>query len=141
MIGPAVDAIPTRIYVVDDDDGVRTSLRALLESYGYEVEEYASGAAFLSHYQPGPRSGCLVLDLHLPAATGIDVMADLRKRTGAYLPILLMTGRGDKTVRDRALAAGASAYLEKPVDSDHLMEAVRNLVELRIANERNTEPA
>src|SRR5579863_3821409 len=61
----------TKVFVVDDDDAVRDSLKALLEVHGIEVEDYQSTSAFASHYLRPPR-GCLILDQHLPVLTGVD---------------------------------------------------------------------
>jgi two-component system response regulator FixJ len=115
------------IFIVDDDEAVRDSLKLLLESYGLSVEDYSSTAEFVTNYRPRAPQ-CLILDQHLPGATGLDFLAS---RDGAFLtlPVVLMTGRGDETLRARALALGVSAYLEKPVVDDKLMTAIRGAVE------------
>jgi two-component system response regulator FixJ len=110
------------IYVVDDDDAVRDSLKILLESYQLTVRDFGSVPEFLDGLQPVDNS-CLVLDLHLPAMGGFDVMNTLSRRR-VRLPVIVITGRSDSQTRARALEAGAVAFLEKPVDDQVLMNAI-----------------
>ena len=110
------------IYVVDDDDAVRDSLKILLESYQLSVRDFGSVPEFLNGLEPVGNS-CLVLDLHLPAMGGFDVMNTLTRR-GVLLPVVVITGRSDAQTRARALEAGAVAFLEKPVDDQTLMNAI-----------------
>ena len=110
------------IYVVDDDDAVRDSLKMLLESYQLVVRDFGSVPDFLAGLGPVDNS-CLVLDLHLPAMGGFDVMTTLASRR-IRLPVIVITGRGDAQTRARALEAGAIAFLEKPVDDQRLMSAI-----------------
>jgi two-component system response regulator FixJ len=110
------------IYVVDDDDAVRDSLKMLLESYQLFVRDYGSVPEFLDGLDPVDNS-CLVLDLHLPAMGGFDVMNTLARR-GVTLPVIVITGRSDAQTKARALQSGAVAFLEKPVDDQLLMNAI-----------------
>lgn len=110
------------IYVVDDDDAVRDSLKILLESYQLTVRDFGSVPEFLDGIDSVENS-CLVLDLHLPAMGGFDVMNTLARR-GVPLPVVVITGRSDAQTRARALEAGAVAFLEKPVDDQVLMNAI-----------------
>lgn len=114
------------IYVVDDDQAVRESFRAVLESFDYEVEDYDSAFAFLKAYRPGA-AHCLLLDLHMPRLSGLDLLGLLRDGTSPRLPVVIITGRGDPGQRRRALAAGADAYLEKPVDCAMLLDTIEAL--------------
>ncbi len=116
------DAPRPTIYVVDDDDAVRDSLRILLESYHLAVRDFGSVPEFLDGHAPVENS-CLVLDLHLPAMGGFDVMNTLARR-GVPLPVIVITGRSDAQTRARALESGAVAFLEKPVDDQALMNAI-----------------
>lgn len=117
------------IFIVDDDDAVRDSLKLLLESYDMKVEDFGSAAEFKNSYRPGV-CGCLILDQHLPGVTGLDFLSSV----GAplpHLPVILMTGRGDRAIRDRAAQLGVSAYLEKPIGDGILMAAIRHALEQR----------
>jgi len=117
------------VYIVDDDEGVRDSLKLLLESYGISVEDFDSTAAFMGAYRKRPLE-CLVLDQHLPGETGVDF---LNSPAGAALdlPVILFTGRGDAVIKARALAAGVAAYFEKPIDDGRLVAAISQAVSAR----------
>jgi two-component system response regulator FixJ len=117
------------VYVVDDDDAVRDSLKILLESYGLRVRDFGSIPDFLDALETNS-AGCLVLDLHLPVMGGFDVMNTLAQR-GSRLPVIVITGRGDAQTKARALEAGAVAFLEKPVDDRLLMNAIQTALRAR----------
>jgi two-component system response regulator FixJ len=117
----ADDAAPI-IYVVDDDDMVRDSLKALLESRQFRVVDFRSGPDFLGHVD-GVQSACLLLDIHMPEMTGIEVLRQLRTR-GRALPTILITGRVDSTAKAEAEALGAVALLDKPVAHPELFSAI-----------------
>ncbi|HJQ58062.1 MAG TPA: response regulator [Vineibacter sp.] len=110
------------VYIVDDDEAVRDSLRALFEAHGFVVHDFASAVAFLDRYAPTMR-GCLVLDVNLP---GLDGMVVLRCLTasGSQLPVILMTARSDSAASASALAAGVIGFVQKPFVSAQLMSLV-----------------
>lgn len=112
----------SKIFIVDDDEAVRDSLKMLLQSYGIEVEDYASARDFLRNYRPTARE-CLILDQHLPGASGLDFLAS-PEGAALDLPVIMVTGRGDTSIRDRAYRLGAAAYFEKPVATDALLAAI-----------------
>jgi two-component system, LuxR family, response regulator FixJ len=114
------------VIVVDDDEGVRDSLKFLLESCGLEVEEYSSTEAFARGYQPQLRQ-CLILDQHLPSSTGLDFLASPQGER-INLPVILVTGRGDSAIRARAEQLGVVAYLEKPIDDAVLLATIERAV-------------
>jgi FixJ family two-component response regulator len=110
------------VYVVDDDEGMRTALCRLLEAAGYEARPYASAGDFLlAEAIDGP--GCVLLDLKLPGPSGLDLQEALAKREDA-LPVVFLTGHGDVPSSVRALKAGASDFLTKPVEREPLLAAV-----------------
>ena len=122
-----MNADPT-VFVVDDNLGVRNSLRALMKSAGLAVETYESGEEFLGAYDP-ERPGCLVLDVRLRAgASGLDVQDELRARN-ATLPIIVLTGHGNVPTSVRAMKAGAIDFLQKPVAPKVLVERIRAAIE------------
>lgn len=111
------------VFVVDDNAGVRKSLRALFESAQLAVETYASGQEFLAAYNP-ERPGCLLLDVRLRQSSGLDLQDDLRRRK-ATLPIIILTGHGTVPTSVRALKAGAVDFLQKPTPPKVLLERVQ----------------
>jgi two-component system, LuxR family, response regulator FixJ len=110
------------IFLVDDDEAVRDSLKLLLESYDCLVEDFGSTREFLKAYRPRDKQ-CLVLDHHLPDETGLDFLESI---DGASLriPVILMTGGGDRALKERALRAGVTAYFDKPLDNAILLGAI-----------------
>ena len=116
----------TKIFIVDDDEAVRDSLKMLLESYGMEVEDYASTREFAHAYRPGSRQ-CLILDQHLPDCTGLDFLAS-SLGAALSLPVILVTGRGDGSIRDWAHDMSVQAYLEKPLADDVLLAAISHAI-------------
>ena len=116
---------PLKVFVVDDDDAVRDSIKVLLEVHGIEVEDYDSTGAFVSGYRQ-PACGCLILDQHLPQVSGVDF---LKSPAGQSLgiPVILITGRGDTALAERAREAGVAEYLQKPVSKQLLLAAVERV--------------
>jgi FixJ family two-component response regulator len=110
------------VAIVDDEEPVRKALRRLFLAAGIDVETFASGYEFLESIRTH-RPDCVVLDLRLPGLTGLDVQEHLT-RMGVRLPTVMVTGHDQTGVAESALAAGASAYLEKPLDEQRLLEAV-----------------
>jgi two-component system response regulator FixJ len=113
------------VYVVDDDEAVRDSLKILLESYGLTVEDYASTAEFSRRHEPGRRA-CMVLDLHLPGTNGLDFLNS--PQAPAELPVIMISGRAGPADRARAAKAGVVAFFDKPVANDQLVENIRRVL-------------
>ena len=109
------------IYIVDDDESVRDSARALLESYDLMVEDFGSARAFLDSFEAS-RKGCLLLDVNMPEMNGLELLELLRGRE-VGIPVIIVTAQSDDAVRRRAQRAGAFALFEKPVD-DSLIAAI-----------------
>jgi two-component system, LuxR family, response regulator FixJ len=111
-----------KVLVVDDDDAVRESLSFVLSLIYERVLDYPSSLEFLDAAQDvGP--GCLILDIHMPYLSGIDVMRELGRRS-INLPTILVTGRVDSFLRSQAESHGALAILDKPLDHDQLIAAI-----------------
>ncbi|MDB6087147.1 MAG: Two-component response regulator [Gammaproteobacteria bacterium] len=115
------------VCVVDDDDSFRAALSRLLVSAGFCVAAFASADAFLTAQRPAA-AACLVLDVELPGLGGLDLQRALIQ-TGAVLPIIFLTGRGDIPMSVRAMKAGAAEFLTKPFRQQALLEAVGQAVE------------
>jgi FixJ family two-component response regulator len=116
------------VYIVDDDDALRETLAILLQTEGYITETYASGTEFLDTWNSAKR-GCLILDINLPQISGLDLQHILSER-GIRLPIIFLTGFGDVPKTSAAFKAGAVNFLEKPIESDILLDGVREALEL-----------
>jgi two-component system response regulator FixJ len=111
----------TRILVVDDDDAVRDSIRALLESAGFAVKDYASAKVFLQ--DGAPAGNCLVADIRMPEMDGLELQEEITRR-GLQVPVIIMTGHGDVPLAVRAMKAGAIDFIEKPFDEKLLLDAI-----------------
>ena len=113
------------VAVVDDEEPVRKALRRLFRSAGIDVEAYASGEELLAAVSDDrtPRPDCAVLDLHLPGLSGLDVLERM-VQAGIPVPAVIVTGHDHAGVAERAFAAGAAAYLRKPLDDKVLLDAI-----------------
>jgi two-component system response regulator FixJ len=112
-----------QICVVDDDEWVADSLKSLLETFGYDVQSYNSGADFLANDRRRA-TGCLIIDQHMPGMDGLDVVDRLQKR-GAGVPTILISGRLDTKTKERAASLGLTSVLEKPFAAQHLVDLIR----------------
>ena len=112
------------VCVIDDDDSLRTAMSRLLKAAGYEVRTYASAGEFLLD-TPASGPACLLLDVQMPGPSGLDLQQALEKR-GQPLPIVFLTGHGDIPMSVRAMRAGATDFLTKPVKREVLLAAVQS---------------
>ena len=128
------------VYVVDDDDAIRDSLRWLLEANDYKVELYDRGESFIAKYDPNAIA-VLVLDVRMPGMSGLEVQEHLLARK-ADLPIIFITGHGDVPMAVRALKKGAVDFIEKPFQQAALKAQVEHMLnearERRMKNERQS---
>ena len=115
------------IFVVDDDDAVRASLRALLVTAGYRTRLFESGIALLDDADIG-LGACVVLDVKMPRMDGLEVQRRLNDH-GVRLPVVMLTGHGSIEMAVRAMRAGASDFLEKPVSRDRLLESIARAID------------
>ncbi len=111
------------VFVVDDDQAVRDSLRWLLESVGHGVETFESAHEFLDSYDPN-RPGCLVLDVRIPGMSGLELQETLAARAMA-IPIIMITGHGDISMAVQAMKDGALDFIEKPFNDQLLLDRVQ----------------
>ena len=121
-------ATPTPVvYVVDDDTDVLGSLRFLLETDGFDVQTFRSGAALLTRKIAG-KVDCFVIDYKMPAMSGIDLASRLRNRH-VGTPIILITGYPDESIQEKAAAAGIRHVLLKPHLEENLVSRIRGAIE------------
>ena len=104
------------IAVIDDDDGVRMSLSSLVRSLGYEVRTYGSAVAFLEDAGSGAVD-CIITDLQMPQMSGEQLQTQLVS-SGRMPPMIFMTAFPTEATRNRVMAMGGCAFLDKPVDGD-----------------------
>jgi FixJ family two-component response regulator len=115
------------VYVVDDDSGLRRSLRFLLESVGWNVQPCASPEEFLDVIAPYARPCCVLLDIRMPAMSGLELQQVLRER-GITIPILFMTGHADVSMVVQAMKSGAIDFIEKPFKDQMLLDTVATAI-------------
>jgi FixJ family two-component response regulator len=115
------------VFIVDDDPSVRRSTERLIRSSGLNVQTFTSAREFLNdpRYE-GP--ACLVLDVHMPGLSGIDLQRELTQ-AGIQIPIIFITGQGDIPMTVCAMKAGAMEFLTKPFRSRSLLDAVQAALE------------
>jgi two-component system response regulator FixJ len=128
------------VYVVDDDDAVRNGVTLLLEITGHEVVAYSSGTAFLGGLSDAA-PGCILLDIHMPGITGLEVQGRLRERNLSW-PVVVLTGQGDVGIAVQAIRNGAFEFLEKPYQNETLLGVLKEAFEkLEALNEESTRVA
>jgi FixJ family two-component response regulator len=128
------------VFVVDDDESVREALASLVRSAGMRVEVFASAQSFLVR-PPVDAPGCLVLDVRLQGASGLDLQRRLAE-LNTQIPIVFITGHGDVPTSVTAMKAGAVEFLLKPLADVDVLEAIdRAVARHRTARERQTEMA
>jgi len=111
------------IYIVDDDDSVRSSLKMLMDSYDYSTMSFSSADEFLNHDLTTKKATCLVLDVKMPGLSGMDLQKELNKRN-IHIPIIFISGHGDIPMSVEAMKRGAATFLTKPFDDDLLLQAI-----------------
>jgi FixJ family two-component response regulator len=110
------------IAIVDDEEGIRKALGRLLRAAGLEAHGYANGQEFLTAAAER-RPDCVVLDLHMPGMSGLQVLRKL-KAIGLLLPIVVITAHDEPETREQCLSTGARAYLRKPLEDRLLLNAI-----------------
>ena len=118
---------PPTVFVIDDDEAVRTSLRLLLKSVGLPVETFASAQEFLDQYDED-RAGCLVLDIRMPGISGLELQQHLNERN-SIMPIVFITGHGDVPMAVEAMQAGAVDFIQKPFRDQDLIDRINRALD------------
>jgi two-component system response regulator FixJ len=125
------------IYIVDDDDGMRRALSTLMSTVGYHAVAFARPNEFLSNHDPDQR-GCVVLDVRMPEMSGLEVQQKLNK-SGAMLPVILITGHGDIPMAVQAMKDGAFDFLQKPFRDQDLLDRIHGALKLDAENRAAVE--
>ncbi|MEE9358215.1 response regulator transcription factor [Candidatus Vondammii sp. HM_W22] len=112
------------VFVVDDDQAMRNSLKWLIESVGMNVEVFGSADEFIRNYYPG-RAGCLLLDVRMPGMSGIELQEYFVEQQ-IRIPVIIITGHGDVPMAVRAMKVGAVDFIEKPFNDELLLDSIRN---------------
>ena len=126
------------VFVVDDDQAMRNSLKWLIESVGLTVKTYASADEFINDYYPG-RAGCLLLDVRMPGMSGLELQEQFVEQQ-IKIPIIIITGHGDVPMAVRAMKAGAVDFIEKPFNDELLLESIRNAL-IKDVDQRTVQSA
>ncbi|HUK03054.1 MAG TPA: response regulator transcription factor [Steroidobacteraceae bacterium] len=114
---------PPVVFIVDDDEAVRNSLRFLLKSVGVATQALASAGEFLESYVP-TQAGCLVLDVRMPGMSGLELQQQLNIK-GAVIPVIFITGHGDIPMAVEAMRYGAFDFLQKPFRDQDLIDRIQ----------------
>lgn len=115
-----------QIAIVDDEESVRVALRRLCDAYGLSARAFGSVPQLVASLDAW-RPDCLILDAQMPEFGGLDAQAMLRDG-GIRIPAVMISGGDDDSIRARSLAAGASAWLRKPVDAEALLDAIKRAI-------------
>lgn len=135
MISSAAEEEAPLVFIVDDDEEVRTAISELMLSVGIEAECCASTRDLMDSPLLD-RAGCLVLDVRMPGSSGLDLQQHLAS-AGIAKPIVFLTGHGDIPMSVQAMKAGAVDFLTKPVRDQTLLDAVTAGIERDIADRAN----
>lgn len=122
------------VFVVDDDEAVRNSLRLLLKSLGMPAIAHGSAEEFLAGFDD-EQPGCIVLDVRMPGISGPELQDELNRR-GALIPVIFITGHGDVPMAVEAMRHGAVDFLQKPFSDKDLVDRIQLAL---TADRRNRE--
>ena len=118
-----------RIHIIDDEDSVRESLKALLDAFGWEAVAYATASGYLSTLSESDseKPQCLLVDIQLPDMNGLDLLSELNQRK-VSVPAIVMTGHGDSELETRAVEENAIGYFQKPFDTSELLNKISGVL-------------
>ena len=131
------DATSPLVHLVDDDDAVRESLALLIATVGLRVAQWKHPQAFLDGFDHDS-VGAVVLDVRMPGISGLSVLDQLRGR-GVDLPVVMLTGHGTVEMCRRAFKAGATEFLEKPVDDEQLIQTLHDAIRAHVSSRERLE--
>ena len=114
-----------QIFIVDDDESVRSSLKLLMVSYGFAVDTFPSAEEYFKFVSNSTKC-CLILDIHMPGLNGLDALKRLTE-AGYNHPVIVITADMDDTYKEKALKAGAAGFLQKPFEDHYLLHLVNQI--------------
>lgn len=134
----SVNSRKPRIAIIDDDESVCRAVRRLVRSLGMDAETFSSGQRFIDTLEAMPsfRPDCAILDVQMPGMNGLDVQDHL-VHSGNKLPVIFITAHDEVGVREKALAAGAVAFLRKPFDDELLIKTLDEALKRTRMAQRN----
>ncbi len=127
------------IFIVDDDVAIRQTLSVVLSNEGYEVVAFADGAAFLTAAR-AKSPACIILDVHIPGKSGIDILKILNAQDYAA-PIFIMSGSGDIPMAVEAIKNGALDFIQKPFKGSAIVKRVREAIEAQASRRAKPLPS
>ncbi len=125
------------VFVIDDDAATRSSLDSVLRSVGYNVSLFDSGTRFLENASPC-EYGCIILDVRLPGASGLEIQKRLIERN-IKMPTIFITGHGDIAMAVQAMKLGAIEFLTKPFRDQEILDAIGRAVNIETARRKTEE--
>ena len=127
---PVIQQQQATVFIVDDDERVLKSIRWEMQSVGYRVETFSSANSFLAAYNP-ELTGCLILDVRMPAMSGLELQEVLQKRRWE-IPVIMISGHGDVPVAVQAMKHNAVDFLCKPVSGQVLLDVVNKAISIDV---------
>lgn len=130
--GFVTENLRSLIAIVDDDESVCRAVRRLVRSLAMDAETFSSGQQFLDLLEAMPsfQPDCVILDMQMPGLNGLDVQ-ELLAASGSKIPLIFITAHDDDGVREKALGAGALAFLRKPFDDELLVKTLHEALKRR----------
>ena len=116
-----------RLYIVDDEELVRNTLIAVLQSAQYDVQAFPSGVEFLKAL-PELNPGCVILDVRMPQMSGLDVL-EILKQNHPEMLVIMMSGFADVSMAVKAMQSGASEFVEKPFQAKDVLDTIERVLE------------
>jgi FixJ family two-component response regulator len=123
------------ISVVDDDESIRRTTTLLIESFGFRAAAFESADGFVKSDQLHD-TACLIVDVQMPGMNGLQLQSHLAAK-GCGIPIIFITAYDDKESRQRAIQAGAVAFLDKPFSDEQLLQTLRSALKEEVREARN----
>ena len=119
----------TKIYIIDDNEAVCNSLKFLFESYyDCNIITFMDPILFLNQLSPDYK-GCIIVDLFMPCLNGLNLLKELKHRN-CNMSVIVISGHGGADVAAQSLAAGAFAFISKPIELDRLLEIVNTILQI-----------